>query len=115
MTPAAQRFRHFRRSVDGAAAPRLLARLTRVATVAIAAFAVGCDPAAGYCAASSDVTPDRWIQCDKSCTKGNQASCARQIELGKQLCHDKLSVYHCMRACSAGDALACARAKAATR
>jgi hypothetical protein len=94
-------------------APRLGAALLLLLSLAPAA--TGCDAAADFCAASDEVSADRWVQCDKSCSKGNQTSCAREIDVGKRLCHEKFSVYHCMRSCSAGDEVACQRAKAAMR
>ena len=75
----------------------------------------GCDASAAYCLESPDVTVDHFVMCDKSCLKGNERSCTRERELEGRLCHEKFSVYHCMRACKDGDALACARAQAAMR
>jgi hypothetical protein len=78
-------------------------------------LAAGCDASAEFCLGSTEVTVDHFVMCDKSCLKGNQASCAREQEIATHLCHDKNSVYHCIRACSAGDVLACGKAKAAMR
>ncbi len=85
------------------------------AWVALLVSAVGCDGSAQYCGGSGEVSAERFVHCEKSCLKGNQASCARERELEGRLCHEEFSVYHCMRACNDGDALACARAKAVMR
>ena len=95
---------------------RRFARLARWgAPVVLLASAVGCDGSAQYCVGDGEVSVDRFVHCEKSCLKGNQASCARERELEGRLCHEKFSVYHCLRACNDGDALACARAKAVMR
>lgn len=85
------------------------------AFAALLGLASGCDASADYCLSSPDLTVDHFVMCDKSCSKGNEASCKRGRELQGRLCHEKFSVYHCMRACKDGDEVACARAKAAMR
>jgi hypothetical protein len=103
-------------STFGARLPaRFHAGLLGGALLVVLALASGCDASAEYCLTSPDVTVDHFVMCDKSCSKGNEASCKRARELEGRLCHEKFSVYHCMRGCKSGDAVACARAQAAMR